>query len=207
MTFEELSQSWKRQKLDPAPGTEDQLRQAMRRAKRFKARIFWRDARELAASLFAAGVFGYASLSQPALAAFGSLFAAAMALCVGAFFALDRLSRRSSGRRGAVDARSELRRSLAEIDHQIRLLRNVAWWYLGPLALGTVVFVVAIALSIPAATGVRAAFIALALVAVGAADWFVYKLNQLAVERNLIPQREELAALIEQWDDPPKRED
>lgn len=199
MNREYITNCWQHQTIDTTMDVEEQLAEAIKRARRFQTTLFWRNVREVAASILVAGVFAYAALSQPTVAIFGSLFAAAMALSVGAFFLLDRLGRRSKTNRDVGSAKAELERSLEETVHQIRLLRNVAWWYLGPLALGALVFVVAVAVAAPVPAPVALVLVAAASVIIALVDFTIYKLNQRVVNAQLLPQRDEIVRLLDQW--------
>ena len=91
--------------------------------------------------------------------------------------------------------------SLAQVEHQIWLLRNVVWWYLLPYAIPMFVFFVhackSIGLSWPAAL-VAASFPSLFVVLLYA---FLYVLNQREVRKRLEPRRVELLALIASLND------
>jgi hypothetical protein len=89
--------------------------------------------------------------------------------------------------------------SLAQVEHQIWLLRNVHWWYLLPLALPMLIFLghsawntrergVSLALSL--------AVFAVTLIVVLAALSWAYWLNQRAVRTSLEPRRHELETLL-----------
>ena len=116
---------------------------------------------------------------------------------IGAFLTADRVRQ---GRRRALPGASLVRGvqgSLAEVEHQIWLLRNVHWWYLMPLAVPMLAFF--------AHTFWRAsrgnlgeAGIATSLAAaiVGGLYCWIYWLNQKAVRTTLEPRRRELQGLL-----------
>ena len=86
--------------------------------------------------------------------------------------------------------------SLAQVEHQIWLLRNVAWWYLLPI------FVALMAFAAQGAWQSRddglktlAEFAAITAVFV-AVFGFIYWLNQYAVRKQLEPRRNELQAIL-----------
>lgn len=93
------------------------------------------------------------------------------------------------------------RESLAQVEHQIWLLRNIVWWYLLPYAIPMFIFFVHAAKSTgmnwPAAL-VVAAFPSLFVVVLYA---FLYFLNQREVRKRLDPRRQELLALIASLND------
>ena len=63
------------------------------------------------------------------------LIAAAL-LCVAVFVVVDRFRWKNKAARNADPSISFLDQSLDEIDHQIWLYRNLAWWFLLPPAVG-----------------------------------------------------------------------
>jgi hypothetical protein len=84
--------------------------------------------------------------------------------------------------------------SLADVEHQIWLLRNIFWWYLLPPSIGLVISFVYDAMRIEEARWlpwielfIRAGVCALVFAG-------VYWLNQYAVRKSLEPRRQELLA-------------
>lgn len=86
--------------------------------------------------------------------------------------------------------------SLVEVEHQIKLLRNVQWWYLLPSALPMLAFFGQVtwraSQSWLEAIAVGSGFFAL----VAGVDAFLYWVNQVAVRKELQPRREELLKLL-----------
>lgn len=86
--------------------------------------------------------------------------------------------------------------SLAEVEHQVKLLRNVLWWYILPSAIPMLAFFGQVTW--------RASQSWLEAIVVGSffftfvavVDVFLYWVNQLAVRRELQPRREELLKLL-----------
>jgi hypothetical protein len=90
-------------------------------------------------------------------------------------------------------SRAELRR----MERQIQLLKNVTWWYSGPMMVGCGVMMFGLLHSVPELPplvfyGFLAAFYACFL----AATFIIARINARAVETNLIPVRDELAQLV-----------
>jgi hypothetical protein len=85
--------------------------------------------------------------------------------------------------------------SLAQVEHQIWLLRNVGWWYLLPFAVPAIAFIGHVNLL---ATGGWGAAVTTAVVGavVGLILAWVYRLNQSAVRDKLDPRRRELQGLL-----------
>ena len=93
--------------------------------------------------------------------------------------------------------------SLAEVNDQIWLLKNVVWWYLMPFYIPLTIFFVHVAWQFGAATGDKLEAIGfggfLVLLVTGI-YYFIYRLNQKAVDKELVPRREELLAVLASLD-------
>lgn len=92
--------------------------------------------------------------------------------------------------------RSSIESSLAQVEHQIWLLRNIFWWYLLPPFAAMMVWLGHLVwrsrnngLEALAGFGVVAVFFVLV-------EWFIYWLNQYAVRKDLEPRRKELQTLL-----------
>jgi hypothetical protein len=86
--------------------------------------------------------------------------------------------------------------SLAQVEHQIWLLRNILWWYLLPLALSIMAFFCQVAwLTRSGGWWAALAFAGVTVVAAMVLGG-VYWLNQKAVRSELEPRRKELEALL-----------
>ena len=84
----------------------------------------------------------------------------------------------------------------ANVDAQIRLLRSVGWWYLGPVISGVNLFFFGMRGPTLDTLGYFAGTLLLAV--------FIYRLNVRAVTRRLEPMRSQLLAILEQM---PKTEE
>ena len=180
------------------------LNEVRRNQQQFRRTIFLRDAREVVVLMLLVPVFTF----------FGWLMHWTLYLCAfaclvdAAFFVLDRRRQKKK----TPDLHGSLKdcaaTSLAEVSHQIWLLRNVLWWYLLPLFAPMVLFFGWCAWSMPIPgeplpVGVRILFllfrILLFLFLVGFValvyGW-VYWLNQSAVKKSLEPRRQELEKLL-----------
>ncbi|AGA28253.1 hypothetical protein [Singulisphaera acidiphila] len=92
--------------------------------------------------------------------------------------------------------RQRVERSIAQVEHQIWLLRHLLWWYLLPPALAILAFFAQVAWQARAGgwwTALIMAGLAFVEVIVFAG---VYGLNQYAVRSELVPRRQELEALL-----------
>src|SRR5262249_41573765 len=86
--------------------------------------------------------------------------------------------------------------SLAQVEHQIWLLRNVFWWYLLPFTVSIMAFFVQFTwLKFSGFWLITLALVPYALFLL-VLYGFVYYLNQRAVRRELEPRREELLTLL-----------
>ena len=85
--------------------------------------------------------------------------------------------------------------SLAQVEHQIWLLRNVLWWYLLPFTVGIALFWSHVAWQArDNVAGLK--FIGLCFAGLFVLYTGIYYLNQYAVRKGLIPRRRELESLL-----------
>lgn len=170
------------------------LKEVRRNQRYFTATIFWRDVREVGISLLMVPLWLYLGvkhsspwtwyLTVPAL------------LWIAGYMLADRLRHKRHPPEPGEPLRQRVESSLAQVEHQIWLLRNVFWWYLLPFALSVLAFFgqvawqersggwwTALAVSIVVAFGV--------IVFAG-----IYWLNQYAVSSELEPRRQELKTLL-----------
>jgi membrane protein YdbS with pleckstrin-like domain len=91
--------------------------------------------------------------------------------------------------------------SLAQVEHQIWLLRNVLWWYLLPLALSALAFFAQVAWQERSGGWWTALAVSVVIALVVIVFAGVYWLNQYAVRSELEPRRLELETLHVSLDD------
>ena len=206
MSFDELQIAWQQQRATQAKTdvNADTLRDVRAKSRAFTRTLFWRDVREVLASLLVAGVFGNIGWQahQEGAVSWPAWVAAASALGVGIYFLIDRwIMRRRAAPRGA-DLRTELNRAISEVEHQIWLLRNVLWWYLAPLALGPILLAVQITFYGPE----EAPFwskVLLWIIVIGTTGWvdkWIWQLNQKAVDTELEPRRQKLESQLREFE-------
>lgn len=200
MSFDELQLAWQHDRAaeNPSSANPRVLRQVRSQSRAFSRQIFWRDVREVLASFLVAGVFGNIAwqAQNEGAVAWPAWVAAALPLLVGFYFLIDRwIMRRRAAPQGE-DLRTELNRAMVEVKHQIWLLRNVAWWYLAPLALSTALVVVQTTFFGPESFPLfaKVAIWVIMLGTIGWLDYYIWKLNQRAVDRELLPRLQELEA-------------
>jgi hypothetical protein len=189
MLLEELQKAWQSQSTPTVSIDADALiGQVRRRQREFKTTIFWRDFREVAVALVLAVVFVMKARND----GWPSLTVSAACLWIAGFILIDRWRRRS--RRPASDHAllDRLDEALSEVKHQIWLLKNVAWWYLLPLAVALVFQSAYSAATGSGPVAERLASLAIQLGVFGAVFAGVYWLNQYAVRTALQPRRQEL---------------
>jgi hypothetical protein len=200
MNPDPLKPAWQAQPR-PAINAEQFLAEVRSNSRQFAATIFWRDVREVGLSLLMVPLWVYLGVTF-ALPWTWYLIVPSL-LWVAGFLLADR--RRHPQR--PPDPAEPLVRcvegSLAQVEHQIWLLRKVGWWYLLPFAVPTMAFVGHVNWRLAeggwAVTAVTAAAGAVAgLILAG-----VYRLNPSAVRNELEPRRWELQALLAGPRDPP----
>lgn len=198
MSFDELQLAWQHDReAETQPRTDAKvLRQVRSQSRAFTRRIFWRDVREVLASFLVAGVFGNIAwqAQKEGAHAWPAWIAAALPLAVGFYFMIDRgIMRRRAAPQGD-DVRTELARAAVEVKHQVWLLRNITWWYLAPLAIATMMLALQITLYGPESFPWFAKVVIWGIMVgtTGWVDWLIWKLNQKAVDQELLPRLAEL---------------
>ena len=197
MNVDKLKRSW-RERNDQLAGEDvDQLLGRLRtRSSWFETKIARRDFREHAAAIFVLLFFGASFFSLPTMMAqvgCGIIMAGSLAIMCTLIW-----SRRGKPLMHQLSMIEFAKEQLLRVDRQIWLLRNVTWWYTGPLMLGIFVFVLGIG---PANNFVLAYLAGCVLF-----GWFVHWLNQQAVKNELTPYRKELLSTLEQLELNPKLE-
>ncbi len=201
MELDRFRAAWSRQQVgdDRARGDKGLIEQVRRRIRTFHRRIFWRDALETAAAILVAVVFG-------STASYGGTLMQVGAAAVIAAAAVIVIILHTARRRGVpqidADVKQRLQGELNAVKRQIKLLRNVLYWYVGPLFVGGLMFGIGLTRSVQAPAGVDPAMLlalgtisqVVILVAVGAA---ICRLNRVAVRRQLEPLRRELVRSLE----------
>ncbi len=210
MEFKDIQDLWQSQSAkEDFPKEEDVMQSVLNKSRKLRRTVFWRDVREVVTALFLSLLFLWIGLQQPSAAWAGTWYAAAtLVLAVGVFLTSDHLRQRRKERNFGDSLTQRLRAARGQVDHQIWLLRNVIWWYLAPLGLAALIVLFQTALGTLDAISDRpinaagilflAAILAAVLVLVVAVFLFIYRLNQKAVEKDLIPRRRELDKMLKQ---------
>lgn len=212
MDFDALQQIWRDQPQQERQGGMQARTEAVdsivTRVKRLERQILVRDAIEAATAAAMAGICVWMALLVPT--GWPWIAAAILVLGVGGFLVVDRLRRRR-GIGAAVDLRSALRHSLDDVERRMRLLRSVTSWYLAPLAAAILLIlggtVWDLRAEMPAedswgAWTLVSGTIAVTLLVVGLVFRLVRGVNLQAVECGLTPERNAIASILEDLDEP-----
>ncbi|MDZ7781105.1 MAG: hypothetical protein U5R14_14390 [Gemmatimonadota bacterium] len=188
MTLDAYRDDWN--ELDPdheALDEERLLERVREESDAFERKIRRRDLLETLAAAFVVLAFGYeAATSTTWLARLGALIVIGSSVFV--VWWLRRARKAGPARSMDLTVGDRLRAERERVDIQIHLLENVLWWYVGPLAVGTVLFTLGLE------AGTAATAVTLSVIAAGCA--FVWRLNMRAVRRALRPRRNELTRLL-----------
>jgi hypothetical protein len=203
MEADELQRVWQSQECGRqiAVDADLVLNLVRRNDRNFRCGIFWRDLRDVGAALFVVAFFIYHGVSAHSWALFP---VAAACLFVGLFLLGDRLRMRWKTTTPDDTLVACAETSLAEVEHQIWLLTNVAWSCLLPIWVGIMIFVGFVGFKLWGAehlgwgwrTGIYVGVVGFVLVFT-AVTYGVYRWNQYAVRTELQPRKQELQSLLE----------
>jgi len=170
------------------------LKEVRRNQRYFTAMIFWRDVREVGTAVLMVPVWLYmgVTLSLPWM---WYLTLPALVWIAG-FMLADRMRHKRQPPGPGEPLRQCVESSLAQVEHQIWLLRNIFWWYLLPLALPMLAFLGQIAWEMRAGGWLTVLGIGWVVIVVVIVFTSIYRLNQNAVRSELEPRRQELEALL-----------
>jgi hypothetical protein len=194
MLLDDLQRTWHSQPAATIRVDADALLAQMRRNQwSFKTTLFWRDFREVVVALALIPIFWSAVQEQ------GWHWISFCLSCawVAGYILFDRWRRRGRKPTNEQTLSECVEHSLSEVEHQIWLLKNVAWWYLLPGTLAAVFTFGWIAATGTGTLAVRLTFLAMGLGLFAAVDAGLYWLNQYAVRQELEPRRQELLAIRE----------
>ncbi|HEY0552534.1 MAG TPA: hypothetical protein VGF13_23240 [Verrucomicrobiae bacterium] len=193
---DELKEAWQSQTSPPRLTLDGALvlNEVRRNERQFAAMIFCRDLREVVVALLMVPVWFYmgSKMSLP----WSWYLAVPGLLWIAGFMIADRKRQRRKESAPGESLRRCIESSLAQVEHQIWLLRNILWWYLLPLFVPMTIFVAQVAWrSGSSKVGALGGFAVMdgifALI-----FWFIYWLNQYAVRKQLEPRRKELQTLL-----------
>jgi hypothetical protein len=203
MSPDPLQEAWQSQPL-PAVDTDQLVQEFCRGQQQFAAMIFSRDVREVVISLLLlpvwVGLGVWIGLPWTWYLVMPGL------VWIAAFVTADRRSQRRQRALAGDSLVRGVESSLAEVEHQIWLLRNVHWWYLLPLAVPMLAFFAqSFWLRLSRGKVWEAAIeTSVITLVVGGVYTCIYWVNQKAVRSTLEPRRQELASLLRNLlDEPP----
>lgn len=189
MTLEDYRSAWQEHNEDELSqaGEEEIADWVAERAERFEKKIRRRDLLETGAAVFVAAFFGYEIVTASRLLA--RMGAGVLLVAAGYVVWRLRRARRAFEADGTgLPVAVRLRLQLRKVEAQIELLESVLWWYVAPLALGAVLFIVG------TGGGVAATLLSVAVVVAGSG--LVWRLNRRAARKGLRPRRRELIRRI-----------
>src|SRR5271166_1787122 len=130
-----LKQAWKTQSSQSrlSVDAEQLLKDLERKARCFTTGIFWRDVREVGVALALVPLWCYLGVKS-SLPWTWYLMVPAM-LWVALYMLADRMRHNRQLPEPGEPLRRHAESLLAQVEHQISLLRSVLWWYLLPLGL------------------------------------------------------------------------
>jgi hypothetical protein len=193
MNDDELKKLWQQQPLrDPALSPAQVMSAMQNKTTQLRRTLLARDVRELLACVIVGVIFGiYYFIERAPVTRLGALITVAGAI----FIAWKILYARRTSPAAKPDATvvESLRAELHSVRTQSQLLRSVLWWYLLPLAGGTLVFVWGRPfnnLVFDLVFRIGFTLVTLAL------DVFIYRLNQRAVSKQFLPLEAQLESLL-----------
>ena len=196
MDPDNFKQAWKTQTSQTRLTIDAELllKEVRRKQRCFATAIFWRDVREVGISLLMVPLWLYLGVKHSSPWTW-YLMVPVLLWIVGYMLAYRMRNERQRAQPGE-PLRQSAQSSMEQVEQQIRLLRNVHWWALLPIALAGLAFFgqgawqersggwwTAIAIS----EAVALLVIVLAV---------VYWLNQYAIRSELEPRRRELETLL-----------
>jgi hypothetical protein len=170
------------------------LAEVRRNQRWLTAALFWRDVREVGVSLLLVPLWVYLgiALSLPWM----WYLTVPTLLWIAGFLLADRLHHSRRPPEPGEPVLQCVERSLSQVEHQIWLLRNVAWWALLPLAVSALAFFGHVAWQDRSFGWLTALVTVVEVAVVGMLFAGVYRLNQTAVRSALEPRHRELQGLL-----------
>jgi hypothetical protein len=175
------------------------LEELRRDQRQLAATIFWRDVREVGTCLLMLPLWVYlgVKLSLP----WAWYLTVPALLWVAGYMLADRIRHRRRPPESSEPLRRHVESSLAQVRHQIRLLRNVFWWYLLPLALPLLAFLGQVTWRERSGGWLTALCLSVAVALVAVVVAGIHLLNQYAAGAELEPRRRELEAMLMSLDE------
>jgi hypothetical protein len=177
------------------------LVEVRRNHRQFRLEVFWRDVREVVILLFTALFFVLCAesvwpLDKGPLDKWPLYMLAMTSAVVGVFMLIDRFSRKRKTPAIRDTLLGWAESSLADVEHQRWLLRNVFWWYLLPPGAAMTIFYAYIAWHVHGSWKGLCIVLILWTLTELFFVW-VYRLNQNCVKTKLQTRRKELNDLVD----------
>ena len=179
--------------------TELVLEDVRRKQQCFTAGIYWRDVREVGLSLLMVPMWIYLGVKHSSPWTWYSTVPAL--LWIAGYMLVDRMHHKRHSPEPGEPLRQRVESSLAEVEHQIGLLRNVLWWGLLPLVLAFLAFFGQAAWQERSGGRWTALAISIVVALGGIVFAAIYWLNQYSVRTELEPRRRELETLLRSLED------
>src|SRR5579871_1112950 len=195
MNLDDFQKSWQSQNAKISINADVLLNEVRRNQNQFHALILRRDIIEMAVAAVLVPIFtywGWKGQWTSYLVAFGCFV-------VGAYFLVDRRRQKKKTPDLQDSLKDSAVTSLAEVNHQIWLLKNVLWWYLSPLYVPIIMFFGETAWDSRGPAAARISVVVMALFLMGFTTVIyagIYWLNQWAVKKQFDPRRRELEKLL-----------
>lgn len=196
MNPDDYQKAWQAQSAQPRVTIDADLllKELQHNQRNFRVTIFWRDFREVAIALLLIPVWFYmgAKLSSP----WTWYLTVPVLIWIAGFMLVYRIRHKPASGRLDDTLLHCVQRSLTEVSNQIWLLRSIFWWYLLPLGLSLLAFILQVTWLHSHGWLDALAHVAPPVIVIFAVYAFIYWLNQYAVRTKLEPRRQELLALI-----------
>jgi len=189
MNFEELKFALDEQG-DDRRADEPDIEEVRQNVMKSRRRLNVRDLREFGACAFVFVMFlPIVFTNMPWMTRMGALVSSVAVVYIGLSLHWGRCRHQSWME---FSVREFLEAEIAHLDYQIRLLRNVSWWYLAPVAVGYLMFVWGL-LPTPVALLASAGYFLL--------DRVICFMNHRAILEDLLPQKNELMRVYQSLND------
>jgi CubicO group peptidase (beta-lactamase class C family) len=202
MNPDELKQAWQalasRQRL--TIDADVLLKEVRHNERNFRQLVLWRDVREVGAALVMVPVWIYLGARLP-LPWTWYLCVPAL-LWIAGFMLVDRMRQQRRQPRPGNPLRECVASSLAQVEHQAWLLRNVFWWYLLPPGVAVMIVLGHAAWQMREAGAGAELVVARTAAVVTLVFGGVYWLNRRVARKGLEPRRQELQTLLESLEGP-----
>lgn len=201
MTLDDYQQAWQADAAQTrvTVNADLLLKEVQRSHGALRSAVFWRDFREVAVGLVLLPVW-FLMGEMLELPWTWYLTVGALVWVIG-FVLVDRWRHPQRPSQPGEPLLHYARESLAQVEHQIWLLRNIFWWYLLPFSISIMAFFLHVAWQSASAWWDFAIMATLWSVFLAVVYGSIYRLNQRAVRGRLEPRRQELVKLIASFED------